>query len=141
MKKQFFLFRPKSVFQACLKALKKSRAKIIQLDEGLYCIQAVICHSFVSDKINLDIRVVANSPEACCVEIKSTLERKGLINSRKSIQWEMEFLDTLFLVITGTPSCYQAFDKSESFLKYLELSRQQRESVNGSRNIIWHVSR
>lgn len=139
MKKQFFLFKPASVFNACKKAFKKTNAKIIQINERSLHIQAVICHGFLSDKLILDVRVVGGSPESCSVEINSTVVRKGLLKSRKAIQWELEYLDMLFMVITGNPSYYQAFDKSESFLQYVELSRKSKEPTFENRGVVWHV--
>ena len=141
MKKQFFLFRPSAVFNACKKALQKCNGKITMIDEESFSIQAMLCQSIISDKLNLEIRVIAHGPESCCVEIKSTVERKGMVKTRKAIEWELQYLDMLFMVITGTPSYYQAFDKSENFLKYVELSRKQKESTFETRNVIWHMLR
>lgn len=111
----------------------------MQLDEKSLRIQAVVCPGLFSDKLILDVQVVGGSPESCSVEINSTIVRKGLMNTRKAIEWELEYLDMLFMVITGNPSYYQAFDKSESFLQYVELSRKPRESTFENRNVIWHV--
>jgi len=111
----------------------------MEMDEGSLRIQAVICHGLLSDKLTLDVQVLASSADSCSVEINSIIVRKGFFNTRKPIEWELEFLDMLFMVITGNPSYYQAFDKSESFLQYVELSRKPRESTFENRNVIWHV--
>ncbi|MBK7888926.1 MAG: hypothetical protein IPJ86_17030 [Bacteroidetes bacterium] len=111
MKNQSFLYQQKSVFNSCLKALRKRDYNILNSDCNRGIIQASTGNGFFEPKVLIEINVMEIADDSSHIKITSKLVKKSIFKRFQENLAEEKFLDTLYKFVTKESGFFPEFNQ------------------------------
>ncbi len=100
MKYQTFLYQKSTVYDACLKALKRRDFFVLSADPRTGSIHAITGDGYLSHKVEMSISIGEITSDTSCVHLNLQLIKKSFLKPFHENQSEEKFMDTLYNCIT-----------------------------------------
>jgi len=136
MKTQSFLFDKETVFNSCIKALKKNDYHLIQVNADEGKLKALTGNGVITSKLEVEIKVEGARDNTALVDITAKMIRKGFVGKSSEFRAEEEFINTLYKYVTAGSQYFAEFNNSLLLRQSHKTRRINRSSVS-IREPIW----
>lgn len=130
------MFDKETVFNSCIKALKKNDYHVIQANIYEGTIKALTGNGVITSKLEVDIKVGGTKDNGAQVDITAKMIRKGFVGKSNEFRAEEEFVNSLYKYVTAGSQYFAEFN-SNLLLRQSHKTRRSNRSSISIKEPIW----